>query len=153
MWSSAAVAHLLQGSTCCAFRDGILHYLGFNENTKTVRLVSYCIASLVSVCACLAICCDKQESVFSWIQIVIWRPPREKTEECEDHRLYRAPPPGRDTVKGYKYRFLFIFFLTACFISVIICITNSYYVYIYIYMGVWLSVMLESFLYSYLLLF
>ncbi len=27
MWSSAAVAHLLQGSTCCAFRDGILHTL------------------------------------------------------------------------------------------------------------------------------
>ncbi len=25
MWSSAAVAHLLQGSMCCAFRDGILH--------------------------------------------------------------------------------------------------------------------------------
>ncbi len=25
MWSSAAVAHLLQGSTCCAFRDDILH--------------------------------------------------------------------------------------------------------------------------------
>ncbi len=27
MWSSAAVAHLLQGSTCCAFIDGILHTL------------------------------------------------------------------------------------------------------------------------------
>ncbi len=27
MWSSAAVAHLLQGPTCCAFRDGILHTL------------------------------------------------------------------------------------------------------------------------------
>ncbi len=27
MWSSAAVAHLLQGSTCCVFRDGILHIL------------------------------------------------------------------------------------------------------------------------------
>ena len=25
MWSSAAAAHLLQGSTCCAFRDGVLH--------------------------------------------------------------------------------------------------------------------------------
>ncbi len=25
VWSSAAVTHLLQGSTCCAFRDGILH--------------------------------------------------------------------------------------------------------------------------------
>ncbi len=27
MWFSAAEAHLLQGSTCCAFRDGILHTL------------------------------------------------------------------------------------------------------------------------------
>ncbi len=27
MWSSAAVAHLLQGSTCCVFRDGLLHTL------------------------------------------------------------------------------------------------------------------------------
>ncbi len=24
MWSSAAVVHLLQGSTCCVFRDGIV---------------------------------------------------------------------------------------------------------------------------------
>ncbi len=54
--------------------------------------------------------------------------PREKTEECKDHRLYRATPPGRDTVKEYKYRFLFIFFLTACFTSVLVFITNSYYV-------------------------
>ncbi len=29
------------------------------------RLGSYCIASLVSVCACLPIYCDEQESVFS----------------------------------------------------------------------------------------
>ncbi len=27
VWSSAAVVHLLQGLTCCAFRDGILHTL------------------------------------------------------------------------------------------------------------------------------
>ncbi len=27
VWCSAAVAHLLQGSTCCTFRDGILHTL------------------------------------------------------------------------------------------------------------------------------
>ncbi len=27
VWSSAAVAHLLQGSMCCAFRDGILRTL------------------------------------------------------------------------------------------------------------------------------
>ncbi len=53
---------------------------------------------------------------------------REKTEECKDHRLYRATPPGRDIVKGYKYRFLFIFYLTACFTSVLVFITNSYYV-------------------------
>ncbi len=37
---------------------------------------------------------------------------RVKTEECKDHRLYHANPPDRDTAKGYKYRFLFIFFLT-----------------------------------------
>ncbi len=30
-----------------------------------------------------------------------------QTEECKDHRLYRATPLDRDTVKGYKYRFLF----------------------------------------------
>lgn len=27
MWSSAAVVHLLQGLTCCAFRDGVLQTL------------------------------------------------------------------------------------------------------------------------------
>ncbi len=27
MWSSPSVVHLLQGSTCCVFRDGILHIL------------------------------------------------------------------------------------------------------------------------------
>ena len=27
MWSSAAVAHMLQGSMCCAFRDALLHTL------------------------------------------------------------------------------------------------------------------------------
>jgi len=59
---------------------------------------------------------------------VVWSPPQEKTEECKDHRLYRATPPGRDTVKGYKYHFLFIFFLTACFTSVLVFINNSYYV-------------------------
>ncbi len=59
---------------------------------------------------------------------VVWSPPRVKTEECKDHRLYRVTPPGRDTVKGYKYHFLFIFFLTDCFTSVLVCRTNSYYV-------------------------
>ncbi len=52
---------------------------------------------------------------------------RMKTEECKDHRLYRETPPDTDTVKGYQYRFLFIFFLTS-FTSVLVFITNSYYV-------------------------
>ncbi len=53
---------------------------------------------------------------------------RVQTKECKYHRLYHATPPGRDTGKGYKYRFLFMFFLTACFTSVLVFITNSYYV-------------------------
>ncbi len=52
----------------------------------------------------------------------------EKTEECKDHRPYRATPPRRENAKGYKYRFLFIFFITACFTSVLVFITNAYYV-------------------------
>ncbi len=51
-----------------------------------------------------------------------------KAEECKDIRLYRVTPPGRDTVKGYKYRFLFILFPTTCLTSVLVFITNSYYV-------------------------
>ncbi len=43
MWSSAAVAHLLQGSTCCAFRDGILHTL-----VVTSDYLSYCCLSIIS---------------------------------------------------------------------------------------------------------
>ncbi len=43
MWSSAAVAHLLQGSTCCAFRDGILHNL-----VVTSDYLSYCCLSIIS---------------------------------------------------------------------------------------------------------
>ncbi len=43
MWSSAAVAHLLQGSTCCAFRDGILHTL-----VATSGYLSYCCLSFIS---------------------------------------------------------------------------------------------------------
>ncbi len=43
MWSSAAVAHLLQGSTCCAFRDGILHTL-----VVTSGYLSYCCLSIIS---------------------------------------------------------------------------------------------------------
>ncbi len=43
MWSSAAVAHLLQGSTCCAFRDGILHIL-----VVTSGYLSYWCLSIIS---------------------------------------------------------------------------------------------------------
>ncbi len=43
MWSSAAEAHLLQGSMCCAFRDGILHTL-----VVTSGYLSYCCLSIIS---------------------------------------------------------------------------------------------------------
>ncbi len=43
MWSSAAGAHLLQGSTCCAFRDGVLHHL-----VVTRGYLSYCFLSIIS---------------------------------------------------------------------------------------------------------
>ncbi len=43
MWCSAAVARLLQGSMCCAFRDGILHTL-----VVTSGYVSYCCLSIIS---------------------------------------------------------------------------------------------------------
>ncbi len=43
MWSSAAVAHLLQGLACCAFRDGILHTL-----VVTSGYLSYCYLSIIS---------------------------------------------------------------------------------------------------------
>ncbi len=43
MWSSAAVAQLLQGSTCCAFRDGILHTL-----VVKCSYLSYCCLSIIS---------------------------------------------------------------------------------------------------------
>ncbi len=42
-WSSAAGAHLLQGLTCCAFRDGILHTL-----VVTSGYFSYCCTSIIS---------------------------------------------------------------------------------------------------------
>ncbi len=42
VWSSA-VAHLLQDSTCCAFRDGILHSL-----VVTSDYLSYCCLSIIS---------------------------------------------------------------------------------------------------------
>ena len=41
MWSSAAVAHFLQGLMCCVFRDGILHSLGGNESLFELLLPSY----------------------------------------------------------------------------------------------------------------
>lgn len=37
MWLSAAVAHLLQGSVCCAFNDALLHILVV---TSTVAFLS-----------------------------------------------------------------------------------------------------------------
>ncbi len=43
VWSSAAVVHLLQGSMCCAFRDGILHTL-----VVTSVYLSYCCLSIIS---------------------------------------------------------------------------------------------------------
>ncbi len=43
MLSSAAEAHLLQGSTCCGFRDGILHTL-----VVTSGYFSYCRLSIIS---------------------------------------------------------------------------------------------------------
>jgi len=42
MWSSAAVAHLLQGSTCCVFRDGLLHTLVVPSG-----YLSYCCLSII----------------------------------------------------------------------------------------------------------
>ncbi len=43
VWSSAAVANLLQGSMCCAFRDDILHIL-----VVTSGYLSYCCLSIIS---------------------------------------------------------------------------------------------------------
>ncbi len=43
VWSSTAVAHLLQGSTCCTFRDGILHTLIVMSG-----YLSYCCLSIIS---------------------------------------------------------------------------------------------------------
>ncbi len=42
VWSSAAVAHLLQGSTCCVFRDGILYTLVVTSGFERVVFTSYC---------------------------------------------------------------------------------------------------------------
>ncbi len=43
VWSSAAGAHLLQGSMCCAFRDVIIHSL-----IVTSGYLSYCCLSIIS---------------------------------------------------------------------------------------------------------
>ncbi len=51
-----------------------------------------------------------------------------KTEECKDHRLYRATPPDRDTGKGYKYRFIFILLIYALFYTWLhFCLSFSLY--------------------------
>ncbi len=42
MWSSAAVAHLLQGSMCCVFGDGIMHTL-----VGTSGYLSNCCLSII----------------------------------------------------------------------------------------------------------
>ncbi len=43
VWSSAAGAHLFQGSRCCVFRDGILQIL-----VVTSGYLSYCCLSIIS---------------------------------------------------------------------------------------------------------
>ncbi len=43
VWSSAAGVHLLQGSTCCVFRDGVLQTL-----VVTSGCLSYCCLSIIS---------------------------------------------------------------------------------------------------------
>ncbi len=43
VWSSAAVAHLLQGLACCAFREGILYTLVVMSG-----YLSYCCLSIIS---------------------------------------------------------------------------------------------------------
>ncbi len=43
VWSSAAGAHLLQGSMCCVFRDGVLQIL-----VITSGYLSYCCLSIIS---------------------------------------------------------------------------------------------------------
>ncbi len=43
VWSSAAGAHLLQGSMCCVFRDGILQIL-----VVTSDYLNYCCLSIIS---------------------------------------------------------------------------------------------------------
>lgn len=41
MWSSAAVAHLPQGSMCCVFRDALLH-----TSVITSGYLRYCCLSI-----------------------------------------------------------------------------------------------------------
>ncbi len=69
VWSSAAVAHLLQGLTCCAFRDGILHIL-----VVTSGYLSYCclLSSLTSL------------SILLW-PLTSTRHFRENTKAVHDH--------------------------------------------------------------------
>ncbi len=75
--------------------------------------------------ACLGLYCDKGTRVqLNWSSIlldgyksVVYRGSLRMSVKTIDStvRLHR-----QDTVKGYKYRFLFIFFLTACFTSVLV---------------------------------
>ncbi len=63
--------------------------------------------------------------------------PRVKTEECKDHRLYRATPPDRDTGKGYKYRFLFLLLVSVFYNHSLLCVGKLL---LFFGMRVWLSV-------------
>ncbi len=108
-------------------------------------LVSYCIASLVSVGHLLGplLWLTGKCVQLNWSTILLdgykkLSLPRQPSRQplCEAllvrrpksvKTIDRATPPDRDTGKGYKYRFLFILFLTACFTYVLLCITNSYY--------------------------
>ncbi len=52
-WSSAAGAHLLQGSMCCVFRDGILYSCVFRDGILHTLVVTsgylrYCCLSIIS---------------------------------------------------------------------------------------------------------
>ncbi len=66
MWSSAAVANLLQGSTCCAFRDGILHTL-----VVTSGYLSYCCLSIISNQSAHSLLTSDINKTFSSTQLLL----------------------------------------------------------------------------------
>ncbi len=66
MWSSAAVAHLLQGSTCCVFRDGILHIL-----VVTNVYLSYCCLSIISNQSAHSPLASDINKAFSFTQLLL----------------------------------------------------------------------------------